>query len=207
MKISKLGLRRASAAAAVAAVAAVGLSSMGAGGAAAGKLPNGFKKVTGIDGQVVQTWRTGEYAFAQQSEAHNGAGRSARVSGTYTSKISKGGGNVEVGYLVGCQVNLGSLDAGISISATPSVGASLSLPLSPGEIKKVAVTDKDFKNNLVSLQLSGVEIDVQGCGGYAQARSYVKVLAAEGYNTDEGTVNGEGGAVQSTLYGKPFSLG
>lgn len=209
MKISKLGLRRVFAATAVAAVAAVGLSSMGAGGAAAERLPNGFKKVTGIDGTVLQVWRTGEYAFAQPSQANNGAGRSARVSGTYTAKVSAGGGNVEVGYLVGCQVNLGALEAGVSagISSTPSLAGSISLPLAPGEIKAVSVDNKDFKNKVVSLQFSGVEIDVQSCGGYAQARSYVKVLAAKGYNTDEGTVNGDGSAIQATLYGRPFSLG
>lgn len=211
MKMSKLGLRRAFAATAVAAVAAAGLSSLGAGGAAAGALPNGFKKATGIDGQVVTISRTGEYAFAQQSQANNGAGRSARVSGTYTARVNKGGGNVEVGYLVGCQVNVGSLDAGVSGSfgGPPSVSGSISFPLAPGEIKKVAIDDNDFTKDkhVMSIQLSGTEIDVQGCGGYASARSYVKVLAAEGYNTDAGTVNGASGAIQATLYGKPFSLG
>lgn len=211
MKMSKLGLRRAFAATAVAAVAAAGLSSLGAGGAAAGALPNGFKKATGIDGQVVTISRTGEYAFAQQSQANNGAGRSARVSGTYTARVNKGGGNVEVGYLVGCQVNVGSLDAGVSGSfgGPPSVSGSISFPLAPGEIKKVAIDDNDFTKDkhVMSIQLSGTEIDVQGCGGYASARSYVKVLAAEGYNTDAGTVNGASGIIQATLYGKPFSLG
>lgn len=211
MKMSKLGLRRAFAATAVAAVAAAGLSSLGAGGAAAGALPNGFKKATGIDGQVVTISRTGEYAFAQQSQANNGAGRSARVSGTYTARVNKGGGNVEVGYLVGCQVNVGSLDAGVSGSfgGPPSVSGSISFPLAPGEIKKVAIDDNDFTKDkhVMSIQLSGTEIDVQGCGGYASARSYVRVLAAEGYNTDAGTVNGASGAIQATLYGKPFSLG
>ncbi len=212
MKMSKLGLRRAFAATAVAAVAAAGLSSLGAGGAAAGALPNGFKKATGIDGQVVTISRTGEYAFAQQSQANNGAGRSARVSGTYTARVNKGGGNVEVGYLVGCQVNIGSLDAGVSGSINPvgpGISGSISLPLAPGEIKKVSIDDNDFTKDkhVMSIQLSGTEIDVQGCGGYASARSYVKVLAAEGYNTDAGTVNGASGIIQATLYGKPFSLG
>ncbi|NMO00560.1 hypothetical protein HH308_04940 [Gordonia sp. TBRC 11910] len=212
MKISKLGLRRAFAATAVAAVAAVGLSSLSAGGAAAEALPNGFKKVTGVDGQVVQIWRTGEYAFAQPSTANNGAGRSVRVSGTYTATVNKGGGDVEVGYLVGCQVSVTGLDAGVSGSlsaSSASVGGSISFPLAPGEIKKVYVDDNTFTKDkhVMSIQLSGTEIDVQGCAGYAQARSYVKVLAANGYNTDAGAVNGSSGAVQATLYGKPFSLG
>lgn len=211
MKISNLGARRAFGAMAVAAVAAVGLSSMAAGGAAAEKLPDGFKKVTGIDGQVLTMQRTGEYAFAQPSQANNGAGRSARVSGTFTARLNKGGGDVEVGYLVGCQVNLGTLQAGISgtISATPTVSGTISFPLAPGEIKKVYIDDNSFAEgkHVMSIQLSGTEIDVQGCAGFAQARSYMKVLAANGYNTDKGAVNGSSGAIQSTLYGKPFSLG
>ncbi len=59
----------------------------------------------------------------------------------------------------------------------------------------------------MSIQLSGVEITVQGCAGYAQARSFIKVLASDGYTTDRGTVGGDSGAIQTTLYGKPFSLG
>ena len=69
------------------------------------------------------------------------------------------------------------------------------------------VTDKDFKAvKPAAIQTERFGIDVQRCGGYASARTVSKVIAAKGYNTDDGTVNGEGNLIQSTLYGKPFSL-
>ncbi|WP_301546880.1 MspA family porin [Gordonia sp. X0973] len=208
--------RRLASGAAVVTAAAVALS-VTAGGASAEKLPGGHKRTTGIDGQVVTLKRSGEYAFQQQSQANNSFGRSTRISGIYTARINRGGGNVQVGYLVGCQVNVGGLDVGISgglyapltspTSILPTVGGTLSLPVAPGQIQAVYVLDKNFYKKVVSIQLSGVELSVQGCAGYAQARSFVKVLAADQYNAANGTIGGSGGAIQTTLYGKPFSLG
>ncbi|WP_290706687.1 MULTISPECIES: MspA family porin [Gordonia] len=218
MRATSTSLRR-YVAAAIAAAVAVGLSS--AGGAPAMALPNGSKRSTGIDGQIVTLKRTAESAYAQPSEANNGFARSARVSGIYTARINRGGGSVQVGYLVGCQVNVGGLDVGISgglfgtgTSAAnglpgvlPIISGNISFPLAPGQVQVVQALHKNFSKKVVSLQLSGVEISVQGCGGFAQARSFIKVLASEGYSTARGTVSGESGAIQSTLYGAPFSIG
>lgn len=208
-KFSKLGLRRAAGACAVAAVAAVGMASFGAGDAAA--LPNGYKKATGIDGEVVQTWRTGESGLPAPTVANNPASRAGVLSGTYTAKTSKGvTGNIALKVLVGCQVDVGSLDLGLGATFSTTAAAlsgSISLPLKPGQVAVVSVTDKDIKDKgVASIQVDRFGLDVQGCGGYASARSAVKVIAAKGYNTDDGTVNGEGTLIQSTLYGKPFSL-
>ncbi len=121
---------------------------MGVGAADALRLPNGSSKSSGIDGQIVTLKRSGEYAHLQNSEANNGMARSARVSGVYTARINRGGGNVQVGYLVGCQVNVGGLDAGISagLFATgttplPLIGGNLSFPLAPGQIQVVQALD------------------------------------------------------------------
>ncbi len=211
-KFSKLGLRRVVGASAVAAVAAVGLATMGAGGAAAAPLPNGYKNATGIDGESLQTWRTGESALPAPSVANNGAGRAAVVSGTYRAKASAGvNGNIAVKVLVGCQVDITGLEGGISGSITqalsPSLSGSLTIPLNPGQVKVVDVTDKDIKDGgVAAIQLDQFGINVESCGGYASARTIVKTVGAKGYNTDDGTVNGEGTYLQSTLYGKPFSL-
>ena len=87
------------------------------------------------------------------------------------------------------------------------ISGSLTIPLSPGQVAVVDITDKDFKaGKPMSIQLSQLSFNLNGCGGYASARSAVKVIAAKGYNTDDGTVNGEGTLIQSTLYGKPFSV-
>ena len=89
----------------------------------------------------------------------------------------------------------------------PIIGGSLNFPVQPGQVVVVKVLNKDFKKKVVSLQLSGVEMTVQSCGGYAQARSFITVLATDNYSTEGGTVTGNSGAIQTTLYGTPFSLG
>ncbi|VFA90095.1 MspA [Gordonia paraffinivorans] len=212
-KFSKRGLRRAAGAVAIASAAVMGVAGMGAGDAAAGKLANGYKKVTGVDGETIQTWRTGEFALPAPSVANNGAGRSAVVSGVYQVKASKGvSGNLAVKLLVGCQVDItgleGGLSAGVDILAqTFSSAGSITIPLNPGQVALVDVTDKDLSDSgQAAIQLSQFEVSVQKCGGFASARTIAKVIGAKGYNTDDGTVNGEGTLIQSTLYGQPFSL-
>ncbi|MCG7635115.1 MspA family porin [Gordonia McavH-238-E] len=210
-KFSKLGLRRAAGAVAIASAAVVGLAGMGAGDAVAGKLANGYKNATGIDGESIQTWRTGEFALPAPSVANNGAGRSAVLSGVYQTKASAGvGGNLAVKLLVGCQIDItgleGSLGASIGLESLTGSG-SLSIPLKPGQVALVDVTDKDLSDNgAAAIQLSQFEVSVQQCGGYASARTITKVIGAKGYSTDDGKVSGEGTLIQSTLYGQPFSL-
>lgn len=195
--------------------AAVAGTCLGATDADAQLLPNGYKKVVGADGRVVQMWRIGERAMPITSVANNGAGRSATISGKYKVTVSRGGGNVQLGYLVGCQVQLGDLTAGATatISAAPSLTGSISLPLAPGQVVDVAnVFNQDFETHTLSLETQHQQLDIQGCGGYAQARSYVRVIAADGYDSDgvggskNGTVSGSGGMVQATLFGAPFSI-
>ncbi|PWD44795.1 hypothetical protein ACN93_01800 [Gordonia paraffinivorans] len=211
-KFSKRGLRRAAGAVAIASAAVMGVAGMGAGDAAAGKLANGYKKVTGIDGETIQTWRTGEFALPAPSVANNGAGRSAVVSGVYQVKASKGvSGNLAVKLLVGCQVDVTGLEGGLSgaldVFGATSASGSISIPLTPGQVALVDVTNKDLaENGQAAIQLSQFEVSVQRCGGFASARTIAKVIGAKGYNTDDGSVNGEGTLIQSTLYGQPFSL-
>ncbi|NMO03178.1 hypothetical protein HH308_18350 [Gordonia sp. TBRC 11910] len=208
-------LRRSAILTTVAAAAIAGVCFVGA-DAGAGVLPDGFKRVVGGDGRVVQMWRIGERAQPITSVANNGAGRAATISGKYRVTVSRGGGNVQLGYLVGCQVQLGDLTAGATavLSAVPSVSGSISLPLAPGQVVDVAnVFNQDFATHTLSLETQHQQLDVQGCGGYAQARSYVRVIAADGYTSDGvggskgGTVSGSGAMVQATLFGAPFSLG
>ncbi len=203
---------------AVGTAAVVALAGMGVGEATAARLPNGYKRTTGIDGQVVTLKRVNEFAFAQESGAFNAVARSAQVAGTFTARINRGGGNVQVGYQVGCQVNVGGIDIGLtgglylplstgSGNPVPIIGGSLNFPVQPGQVVVVKVLNKDFKKKVVSLQLSGVEMTVQSCGGYAQARSFITVIAADNYDVESGTVTGNSGAIQTTLSGAPFSLG
>ncbi|NMO02242.1 hypothetical protein HH308_13570 [Gordonia sp. TBRC 11910] len=208
-------MRRGLVVAAVVGAFAAGQVCMDAGSADALTLPNGYKRVVGVDGTVVQMWRIGEKATPISSVAANGAGRSALISGKYKVRVSRGGGNVQLGYLVGCQVQLGDLTAGASMTLTPapSATATISLPLAPGQVVDVAnIFNKDLSGPTVSLETQAQQIDVQGCGGYAQAKSYVRVTATSDYNSDGvggvkgGTVTGSGDFVQATLFGAPFSL-
>ncbi|MGW6032884.1 MspA family porin [Gordonia terrae] len=210
-KFSKLGLRRAAGAVAIASAAVVGLAGMGAGEAAAVKLPNGYKNATGIDGESIQTWRTNESAYSIPTVANNPAVRGFVLSGTYSAKASADvGGKLAVYYAVGCQVNIDglslSLDGAISLSEA-GVTAGLSLPIGPGDVKVISVTSKDLSDSgVAAVQLSQFSINLEGCGGYASARSIVKVIGAKGYSTDDGKLSGEGTLIQSTLYGQPFGI-
>ncbi|MDY6808887.1 MAG: MspA family porin [Actinomycetota bacterium] len=216
-KFSKLGLRRMVGAGALAAVAAMGLSSMGAGGAAAAPLANGSKVINGIDGERVFTQRTGESQYSVARVAYNGGlGRTALLSGTYKAQASSGvGGTLKVKILAGCQIDVSGFgasgNAGITLSATPSISISggLSLPIKPGEAAMVDVTTKDLSDNgLALIQLQDFEIELPNCGGYASARSVTEVVASKGYeiSDDDDVVGGEGTYMQSTLFGQPFFI-
>ncbi|MBA5845992.1 MspA family porin [Gordonia amicalis] len=210
-KFSKLGLRRAAGAVAIASAAVVGLAGMGVGDAAAAGLPNGYKKASGIDGESIQTWRTGESAYPITTVANNPTSRGFVISGTYTAKASEGvGGKLAVKYIIGCQVDVSGvtlgLDGAISLSAA-TLSGSFGLPLAPGQVAVVDITDKDLSDKgIAAVQLSQLSFTLPGCGGFASARSAVKVIGAKGYDTADGKLSGEGTLIQSTLYGKPFSI-
>ncbi|MCF8590523.1 MspA family porin [Gordonia liuliyuniae] len=200
--------RRAAAVAAVSAVGAAGLM-INAGDADAARLPSGSKTSTGIDGQVVKLKRSAESARGLHSVANNGAGRSAAVSGTYKATLSKGTGSMTVGYLVGCQVNITGLSGGLSGSISqsgPSLSGALSVPLQPGEVKFIKGDSLALKKGKGTVMVDGFQINVEQCGGYASARSVVQVLAADGFTNEDDAISADSGYVQSTLYGKPFSL-
>ncbi|SDC79962.1 MspA family porin [Rhodococcus tukisamuensis] len=220
----KSGLRRGRAAylgtSVGAAVVAIGLLSTGV--AAADTfvpLPDGSKDAPG----VVVT-RTGESALISPSLASNGAGRTAWVSGIVTADVTgitketeagptngakgdagtnnsstHGVSRINTGYIVGCQVDItglsGSFGGGISLDG-PSMSGSLSIPVSAGQVKFVNVVGKDLKKNgKFSVEYQDTQLEVQNCGGYAQARAYTVVeIVGDNYS-------------KTTLYGQPFSIG
>ena len=227
-KFSKLGLRRAAGATALAAVAALGLGTMGTGSAAAAPLRDGYKSASGVDGEKLSTWRQHESQFSVKRVAYNGLGRTALVSGVYTSKASKDvGGKMYVYVIAGCQIDVsgvqvtssGGLDiVGAITGATASnplaglpsaisLTGGVSLPITPGQAGVFKLADKKFAGGkTAAIQLSRFEIEFPNCGGYASARTYVKTIGAKGYdiNQDDDTVTGEGSLIQTTLYGQPF---
>ncbi|MQY29768.1 MspA family porin [Nocardia aurantia] len=218
------GLRRGAQLAGIGAAVAVAFGLFSTGAANADTfvpLPDGQK--LGPDGVVIT--RTGEHALISPSLAANGAGRVVWVSGSSVADIpnapdaTPGGwngpsnsngsnnssthlaSNISTGYIVGCQVNIASdaISAGLSgsLSATSaSVSGSVGLNLGPGEVKFVMIDVKDVPSaGTYSVEYQDAEIQVQGCAGYAQARSYTVVeVIGDHYS-------------KTTLYGQPFSIG
>jgi hypothetical protein len=124
----------------------------------------------------------------------------ANTPGSNNSSVH-GASQLNTGYIVGCQVAIGtsaiSAGGGFNVSTT-SVGAngSISLQLGPGQVMMVQTTYKDiFEPGTYSISYKDNQIDVEGCGGYAQARAYTNVdIFSNDYS-------------RTTLYGQPFSIG
>ncbi|NNH70370.1 mspA family protein [Nocardia uniformis] len=204
-------------------MAAVGIAALGflSPGAASAdtvvNLPDGY-----IEGPGVKISSRGERAIVSPSLAANGAGRAAWLSanvhvdvetpdgevgpnngplnepGTNNSG-THGSSNLTVGYIVGCQVSVGALTAnqGVVLSPTsPSITAGASFPLSAGQVKWVTINNIELiKSGGYDIQYQDVPMEIQGCGGYAQARQFA---VAEIIGVDYAKV---------TLYGQPFSIG
>ncbi|MEV0252524.1 MspA family porin [Nocardia sp. NPDC050712] len=218
------GLRRsAGAAGAVTAAAAVAMGLFSTGAANADvfvPLPDGQKVGSGVT-----ITRTGEHAVVSPSLAANGAGRVVWVSGNATADVTAtpegtagpwngpkndpgtnnssthGLSQINTGYIIGCQVSIGDdaigLNGGFSVGLqSGSVSGGFSLDLGPGEVKFVMVELKDIpKAGVYSVEYQDVEMQIQGCAGYAQARSYTVVeIIGDHYS-------------KTTLYGQPFSIG
>ncbi|MFD4407738.1 MspA family porin [Nocardia sp. NPDC058499] len=176
-------------------------------------------------GSGVSITRTGEYATISPSLAGNGVGRVAWVSGIARAEVSvtpegevgpnsgpvnapgtnnsstHGASQLNTGYIVGCQVSIGedAVSAGMSVSVDPSsvgVGGSVGISLGPGEVGFVQIDYQDITGpGAYSIEYRDIELQVQGCGGYAQARAYTVVeIIGDHYS-------------KTTLYGAPFSIG
>jgi hypothetical protein len=158
---------------------------------------NGAGRVAWVSGTVTADVRgiTEVTDVPDANSTTNNAGTYNGTNATTTHGVSR----VSTGYIVGCQVDITGLSASPSFSAdleslAPSLG--LSVPLNSGEVKYVPVAAKDIKKDGVyALQYQDAELQVQKCGGFAQARSYSVVeIVGNDYS-------------KTVLYGAPFSIG
>ncbi|GAB2532775.1 MspA family porin [Nocardia heshunensis] len=225
-------------------------------------LPGGTGQFTGPDGVVVQLTRSGEQADISGSMAASPLSRNVMVSAvaavtvTAPPGVTVTGGRIETGYLVGCQVDLGSkstvegsgnsagndnskqgggnqapggdgggnaggngggnggggygggggggltvgtgdLGAGISpTGVTPYADPSMSLTLKPGKVGTKAIQTYNFTGTSGVTQYVGHDLTIDGCAGYAEARSYTTVLVQDNVMD-----------ITQTLWGQPFSIG
>ncbi|GAA1456218.1 MspA family porin [Williamsia maris] len=224
MKNNKM--RSVAAAAAIASVSAVALASLGAGNAAAGKLPGGFITQKLADGTSVSVQLKDEFVTRARSGAANATTRNVWVSGKVLVTVGGSGatgGGVNAGYLVGCQVDFsaggsgggsgnfsvandpataaGDTDAGINGSVTIAPGVAKFVPVLDSGVGKyndseTADSSFSFAGKRGGIAYSQETFQVNGCAGYASAKAAITVKVS----TD--AVDG-----YVTLYGKPFSLG
>ncbi|RJO76394.1 mspA family protein [Nocardia panacis] len=217
------GLRRGVQIAGVAAAATVAMGLFSTGAANADTfvpLPDGQKI-----GPGVTITRNGEHAVISPSLSANGAGRVAWLSGNAVADITAtpegkagpangpkgdpgtnnssthGVSQLNTGYIIGCQVSIADNAISASLSGNASLTAAgvsggLGLSLGPGQVKFVQIDAKDItKPGTYSVEYQDFQVEVQGCGGYAQARSYTVVeIIGNDYS-------------KTTLYGMPFSIG
>ncbi|MEV6386965.1 MspA family porin [Nocardia xishanensis] len=156
---------------------------------------NGAGRVVWVSGTI-----TADVSVAPVIEKPGPYSTPENWPGTNNSS-THGASQVNTGYIIGCQVSIGdkAISAGLSGNVTTngfSLSGSGGIQLGPGEIKLVQVGFKDvLAPGVYTLGYRDVEMEIQGCGGYAQARSYAVVeIVGDHYS-------------KTTLYGAPFSIG
>ncbi|MDV7354110.1 MspA family porin [Rhodococcus sp. NPDC019627] len=158
---------------------------------------NGAGRVAWVSGTVVADVK----GIKEATDVPEG-NSTAKTEGSYNGTngtTTHGVSRVSTGYIVGCQVDITGLSANPTFSLgldSLTTSTSLSVPLNSGEVKYVPVAAKDIKKDGVyALQYQDAELQVQKCGGFAQARSYSVVeIVGNDYS-------------KSVLYGAPFSIG
>ena len=124
----------------------------------------------------------------------------ATFTGTTTGSVS--GGTLEVGYQIGCGVEMDKVKLNGSIGATfgnTSLGATgfnapgtIAFPIQgqieveprPGTITNVVVDKKSFKGTSARVTIRDVHIKVDNCVGASTLRSYA-VLTSSGTDDDD----------------------
>ncbi|MFW0784500.1 MspA family porin [Gordonia sp. CPCC 206044] len=188
------------------------------------RLPNQTVVKRLNDGSTLTITRTNERARINPSLGGTPLHRNAWVSGRYDLKSSdkKSRIGIGAGYIVGCQMTFGaksttdgkaspslSESGGVNITGTASTGGSVTI--GPGQAAMFSINDAEyqdpfgsrghsksvkFRNGEGALAYTNATMMINGCAGYAQARSFAKVSVQTEKTTQ--VVN---------LYGKPFSLG
>jgi MspA len=125
----------------------------------------------------------------------------ATFTGTTTGSVA--GGTLEVGYQIGCAIEMdkiklnGSIGLGTNAASLTGAGAltfptSLSVPIQgqieveprPGTITNVAVDKKSFKGTSSRVTVKDVHIKVDNCVGASSLRSYA-ILTSSGTDSDD----------------------
>ncbi|GAB2701922.1 hypothetical protein GCM10027089_24980 [Nocardia thraciensis] len=209
---------------------AIGLCSSGAANADTFvPLPGGSITTTLGDGTEVTLSIVDESAKISGSMGATPLHRNVWTSGRVVADVSGPGASsasiqLNPGYVVGCQVDIASLNsegtdtqgttAGANGGLTPQppvIGATETLTLGPGQAVARYVLDIEqpddygnedhkrhptVKGSHASVRWTDETFAVNGCGGYAQARAFTMADVAT-----------EAGESMITVWGAPFSIG
>ena len=217
---------------AIAAAAVVGVTGLTAGAADAQKLPGAVKTKHFGEGSITMRLFD-ESATISRAVTNVPTSREVLVSGkvAVTTKGGVKGGNINAGYLIGCQLNFGAgagagagaefdgwdalnlgpegfaPDADSLIGAfTPSGDVNGEFSLSPGEARYVPVIKTSIGDSDVNSFNFG---NARGGVAYSQERFGVDGCAGHAQGRAKVTVKVSTDTFKGnvTMYGKPFSLG
>ncbi|MFE2998006.1 MspA family porin [Nocardia sp. NPDC059246] len=125
------------------------------------------------------------------------------------------GAQVQVGYVIGCFVNLNSVNVSASASVSPSgsiepgfpvpvipkgqIGASfgptVNASVSPGEIKTYPVSAKTLEAAETSLRVRETHMAIDDCLGPAEVRAFASL-----------SIDSKAGKDSTVVYGDPFPI-
>ncbi|MBO0855041.1 MAG: MspA family porin [Nocardia sp.] len=186
-------------------------------------LPGGAVTRTLGDGSVVHMRIDGESAKISGAMAATPLHRNVWATAHAVADVEHAARTtikMSPGYIVGCQVDLSSLDNGGTASGSvpatggapaAEAGADTTLTLGPGQARMVRLLDlempDDFNTDIhrnynqvsgphASVSWQDETFAVDGCGGYAQARSFVSAEISTGH-----------ARAMVTVWGAPFSMG
>lgn len=209
-----------------AAATAIGLLSTGAANADTFiPLPGGTITETLADGTTVTLSVTAESALINPSMGSTPLHRNVWVSATAHADLAgenaaRARTKVRPGYVIGCQVNIsgGAVTGGGTVTqayssnnASGSVNVGGALSLGPGQATTVYIVDQEgadafgnsvhkpfnmFNGPQGSVVWKNATIGLNGCAGYAQGRSFVRIEVETSQVKQD-----------VTLWGQPFSLG
>jgi hypothetical protein len=162
--------------------------------------------VTTPDGWVLTVVGSNETQLPVAPLTTATSSREYLAGGTFTGtvggkgKTTLSGGTLEVGYQIGCGIELGQVrligQAGISTSGSSLTGGivptGLSFPISgkievhpkPGTVSTVTVDKKEYKAAPVRVTLKDTHIKVDGCVGQSFLRSYATMTSSSTDNDD-----------------------
>ncbi len=141
----------------------------------------------------------------REAGPNNGPRGEDAMPGSNGTSTSGAAASYSVGYVVGCQVGVGQMALGFAGNAGLTGGNKLDLPsgkllfnvpLTPGKVSYILLEKKQLEEpGTYYFNWRKAGLEVSGCAGYAQARSFV-VVEATGDNHRK-----------VSLYGQRFSLG